>query len=80
MVDNIHFLQESPQLGTVAHIPARKMDIRRECLRIARREVIQAADLVSLTGEMVGKRRAEESRGSGDEEVHMSGIISETNE
>jgi len=32
---------------------------------------------VSLAGEMVGKRIAEGSRGSGDEEVHRKKIINE---
>src|SRR5512138_3122297 len=80
MIDNIHLLQKSPQLGAVTHIPARKMDIRRERMRIARGKIIQPADLVSLAGEMIGKRRAEESRGSGDEKVHGLKIISETTE
>jgi hypothetical protein len=50
MINNIHFLKESPQLGTVADIPAREMDIGYECLRIARGKIIKSADLVSLTG------------------------------
>jgi hypothetical protein len=46
------------------------MDIGCERLRIARGEIVQPADLVPLAGEVVGKRRAEESRGSCDKEVH----------
>jgi hypothetical protein len=42
------------------------MDIRRQHLRVARGEIVEAAHLVTLAGEMVGKRRAEETRGSGD--------------
>jgi hypothetical protein len=30
---------------------------------------------MTLAGQMVGKRRAEESRGSGNEKVHRLGII-----
>jgi hypothetical protein len=70
VIDHIHFLKESPQLGAVAHIPARKMDIWSQCLRVTCGEVVEPAYLVSLTGELVCKRRAEESRGSSDEEVH----------
>jgi hypothetical protein len=46
------------------------MDIRRKRLWIARGEIVQAAHLVPLSGEMIGKRRAEESCGSGDEKIH----------
>jgi hypothetical protein len=70
MVDNIHFLEESPQLGAIADVPAREMDIRCEGLWIARGEIIQPADLMSLTGKLIGKRRAEESRGSSDKKIH----------
>ena len=70
MIDDIHFLEQSPQLGAVADIAAREMDIGRERLRIAGGEIVQPADLMSFAGELVGKRRAEESRGSGDEKIH----------
>jgi hypothetical protein len=46
------------------------MDIWCQRLWIAGGKIVESADLVSLTGEMVRKRRAEESRGSSDEEVH----------
>jgi hypothetical protein len=70
MIDHVDFLEESPQLGTVADIATSEMDIRRERVWIASREIIEPAYLVSLAGEMVGKRRAEESRGSSDEKIH----------
>jgi hypothetical protein len=50
------------------------MDIRGKGFRIACGEIVQAANLVSLAGKMVGKRRAEETRGSGDEEIHKNGL------
>src|SRR5215211_2975927 len=77
MVDHIHFLEQCPQFGTVADISTREMDIWRERLRVARGEVINPTDLVALAGKLVGKRRAEESRGSGDEKVHSLKIINE---
>ena len=77
MIDHIHILKQSPQLGAVAHIPARKVDIGRECLRVARGEIVQPAHLMSLAGEVVGKRRAEESRGSGDQKIHDERIIND---
>jgi hypothetical protein len=55
MIDNIHFLEESPQLGPVADIAACKMDIWCERLRISGGEVIDPADLVSFTGKVVCK-------------------------
>jgi hypothetical protein len=78
MVDHVHFLEESPQLGPVADVSASEMHIRSESLWVARGKIVQTPDLMSLTGKMVGKRRAEESRGSSDQEVHISEIISET--
>jgi hypothetical protein len=66
MIDHIHFLEERPQLGAVTDIAAREMDVRPESLRITRGEIVEPADLMSLAGKLVGKRRAEESRGSGD--------------
>jgi hypothetical protein len=70
MIDNIHFLEERPQLGAVTHIPAREMDVGREYLWIARGQIVQPSNLVSFAGEMVGKRRAEKSRGSRDQKIH----------
>jgi hypothetical protein len=55
VIDNVHLLKQGPQLGAVADIAARKMDIRPERLWIARGKVVQPAHLVSLAGEMVGK-------------------------
>jgi hypothetical protein len=46
------------------------MNIGSQLLRVSRGEIVEPAYLMSLTRELVGKRRAEESRGSGDEEVH----------
>jgi hypothetical protein len=80
MIDHIHFLKKSPKLGSVTPIAAREMNIWRERVRITRGKIVEPADLVSLAGEMVGKRRAEESRGSGDKKVHRLKIISETTE
>jgi hypothetical protein len=70
MIYHIHFLKEGPELRAVAHIPSCEMDIWAQCFWIPRREVIQTAHLVSFSIKLVGKRRAEESRGSGNEEVH----------
>jgi hypothetical protein len=56
------------------------MNIGGKSLRVARGKIVEPTDLVSLTGELVGKRRAEESRGSSNEKIHSFKIISETNE
>jgi hypothetical protein len=54
------------------------MNIRRKGLGIARREIVEPADLVTLPGKSVGEGRAEKTRGSGDQKVHRFKIISET--
>jgi len=77
VVDHIHILEQSPKLGAVAYIPAREMDIRRQHFRVSSGKVVQSAYLMSLTGEMVCKRRAEETRGSSDEKIHNEIIASE---
>jgi hypothetical protein len=66
MIDHVHVLKQRPQFGAVVHIPARKVDIRRKGLRVASGEVIESAHLMTFAGEVICKRRAEESRGSSD--------------
>jgi len=66
VIDTVHFLQERPQLGPVVDIAAREMYVRRKPPRIARRQVVQPADLVSLAGQVVGKRRAEKTSRAGN--------------
>jgi hypothetical protein len=51
------------------------MNIGRKSLWIAGGKIVQPAHLMPLAGEVVRKRRAEESRGSGDEKIHSKRII-----
>ena len=74
MIDDIHLLEQSPQLGAVAHIPAREMDIGHECLRIARGEVIDPADLMTLTSYVVVKSRAEETCNTSYQKIPRDGL------
>jgi hypothetical protein len=46
------------------------MDIGSESLRIAGGEIVEPTNLMPLPGKLIGKRRAEESRGSGNQKVH----------
>jgi hypothetical protein len=46
------------------------MDIRSERLGITGGEIIEPADLMPFACQLVSKRRAEESRGSSNQEVH----------
>jgi hypothetical protein len=66
MVDHVNILKQGPQLGAVIDIPARKVNIAYEGLGIASGQIIESAHLMSLVGEVIGKGRAEESRGSCD--------------
>ena len=70
MIDHIHVLKESPQFGAIVDVSAREVDVWRQHLWITGGEIVQPADLVPLAGELVGKSRAEESRGSGNEKIH----------
>jgi hypothetical protein len=70
MIDHVHFLEQRPKLGAIAYVSACEMNIRSKRLRIARGKIIQPAHLMPLASKLVGKRRAEESRGSGDKKVH----------
>ncbi len=54
VVNHIHVLQQRPQLRTIVDIPAREVDIRRERLRVAGGQVVEASYLMSFTSQMVG--------------------------
>jgi hypothetical protein len=63
-------MEQGPQFGTIAHVAACEMHIGRKRLRIAGGEIIQPSHLMPFARKLVGKRRAEETRGSCNQEIH----------
>ena len=55
MIDHIHILEQCPEFGAVVYIPAREVDIGRERIFIARREIVETPNLVSLSGKVIGE-------------------------
>ena len=70
MVDAFHVLQERPQVGHVAHIAARKEHTCIETGGISGAQVIQDADVVTGSGEVVSQRRPDESRAARNKKSH----------
>ena len=72
MVHALHPLQQTPQLGAVIHIAARKQHLRCQPVAIARREVIKRAHLVPVMRQLVGKRAAQKSGTAGNKKFQSS--------